>query len=315
MGVSSVQAIVAARKDGKFTSLFDFCARLGTGAVNRRGLESLIAAGAFDSLMPDGDTVGHWRACLWAAIDSALGQGQRASEDRLRGQSALFGGGDAQMIVESLPDAAPWSEIEIAGREKAAVGFYLSAHPLDNYRELLARMKIKNIAEHKEFRSGENAKLAGMISGLQVRTSKRGNRFAQFRFEDRSGGVKGVLLGENFNKLSSTLADDGMFIAEGVIEAAEGQDPTLKITELRPLEEARISNARALNLTVLEADERYFESLFHLLERERGRCPVSLTIETAGAKIEVAAEAISVNGSPALQRDLEERGCAVEWVS
>jgi hypothetical protein len=124
-----------------------------------------------------------------------------------------------------------------------------------------------------------------------------------------------VLLGENFNKLSSTLADDAMFIAEGVIEAAEGQDPTLKVTELRPLEEARISNARALNLSVPEADERYFESLFHLLERERGRCPVSLTIETAGAKIEVAAEAISVNGSPALQRDLEERGCAVEWVS
>ncbi len=315
MGASSVQAIVAARKDGPFTSLFDFCSRLGTGAVNRRGLESLIAAGAFDSLMSHYETVGHWRACLWAAIDSALTQGQRASEDRLRGQSALFGGGEAQAISEVLPDAAEWSQIEIASREKAAVGFYLSTHPLDNYRDLLTRMKIKNIAEFEELRPGDTVKLAGMVSGLQVRTSKRGNRFAQFRFEDRSGGIKGVLLGENFNKLSRLLADDAMFLAQGAIEAAEGQEPTLKITELRPLDEVRISNARVLNITVPEADDSYFESLFHLLERDRGRCPVSLTLHGADAKIDLSVEAVSVAGSPALQRDLEERGCAVEWVS
>jgi DNA polymerase-3 subunit alpha len=315
MGASSVQGIVAARKDGEFTSLFDFCSRLGTGAVNRRGLESLVAAGAFDSLMPEGAEVGHFRARLYAAIDPALSQGQRASEDRSRGQSALFGGSEAQAVVESLPDATPWSQAEIATREKAAVGFYLSTHPLDNYRDLLARMKIKNIAEFGEFRSGDNAKIAGMISGLQVRTSKRGNRFAQFRFEDRSGGLKGVVLGENFNKLNSMLADDAMFVAEGTIEAPEGQEPTLKISELRPLDDVRIANARVLHITVPDADERYFESLFHLLERDRGRCPVSLTIDTGGAKIDLTAEAVNVAGSPALQRDLEERGCAVEWVN
>jgi DNA polymerase-3 subunit alpha len=317
MGTSSVQAIVAAREDGKFTSLFDFCSRLGTGAVNRRGLESLIAAGAFDSLMPTDSDVGSWRARLNAAIDTALGQGQRASEDRLRGQSALFGGSETQAIVETLPEAPPWSQGEIASREKAAVGFYLSAHPLDNYRELLAAMKIKHIAEHEELRPGDNVKLAGMISGLQVRTSKRGNRFAQFRFEDRSGGLKGVVLGENFNKLGSLLGDDAMFVAEGSIEAAEGQEPTLKINDLRPLDDMRIAYAREINITVPEgaADDRYFEGLFHLLERDRGRCSVSLMMAAGASTVCLTTEGLNIAGSRALQRDLEERGCSVEWVN
>ena len=316
MGASSVQAIVEARVAGKFTSLSDFCSRLGTGAVNRRGLESLIAAGAFDSLMRSEANVGSWRARLHAAIDSALSQGQRASEDRIRGQSALFGGAETQAVNESLPDAVAWTQVEIASREKAAVGFYLSTHPLDNYRDLLTQMKIKPIAEHEELRSGDAAKLAGMITGLQIRTSKRGNRFAQFRFEDRSGGIKGVVLGESFNKLNAMLADDAMFLAEGTIEAAEGQEPTLKVNDLRPLDEVRISKARVLNIAISHAppDVAYLEALFHILERDRGQCAVSLTMTAGEASVELAAEGLSIVGSPALQLDLEERGCEVEWV-
>jgi len=317
MGTSSVQAIVEARRTGKFTSLFDFCSRLGTGLVNRRGLESLIAAGAFDSLMPEESNAGAWRAILTAVIDAALGQGQRASEDRLRGQTALFGGAAEETLVELLPDAEPWTQAEVAAREKAAVGFYLSAHPLDNYRDLLAQMKIKNIAEFEELRSGDTAKLAGMISGLQVRTSKRGNRFAQFRFEDRSGGMKGVVLGESFNKLNSLLADDAMFLAEGSIEAAEGQEPTLKVSDLKPLDEVRISKARVVNITVPDkgADDRYIEGLFHLLERERGFTAVNLTIPAGAATVQLTADGFNIAGSPALARDLEAHGCRVEWVN
>jgi DNA polymerase-3 subunit alpha len=117
------------------------------------------------------------------------------AEDRLRGQSGLFGGGDTTSTDEVLPYAEPWPQAEVAKREKAAIGFYLSTHPLDNYKDLLAGMRLKAIAEFDDLRSGDVVKIAGMISALQVRTSKRGNRFAQFRFEDRSGGIKGVVLG------------------------------------------------------------------------------------------------------------------------
>ncbi|MEO7538702.1 MAG: DNA polymerase III subunit alpha, partial [Pyrinomonadaceae bacterium] len=318
MGTSSVQAMVEARKSGPFTSIYDFCARLGSGAVNRRGLESLIAAGAFDSLMPGGVEIGSWRARLQAAIDSALQQGQRLCEDRLRGQSDLFGESETTdtNIAESLPDAAPWEPAEIAKREKAAIGFYLSTHPLDNYKDLLAGIKIKNIAEFDDLKSGDVVKIAGMITGLQIRTSKRGNRFAQFRLEDRTGGIKGVVLGDNFNKLSIMLADDGMYIAEGNIEASDGQEATLKVNDLKSLDETVAASAREVTITVPPQNqtEAYFEQLYGLLERDRGRCNVFLYLDAGNTKVKLHAAALSVAGSRALQRDLEARGCVVNWV-
>ena len=318
MGTTSVLAMMEARKTGRFTSLFDFCSRLGSGAVNRRGLESLIAAGAFDSLMTEGTEIGGWRAQLHAAIEPALQQGQRMAEDRLRGQSGLFGAAESNGsgAVETLPRAEPWPQSEVAKREKAAIGFYLSTHPLDNYKDVLEGMKLKPIAEYDDLRSGDVVKIAGMISGLQVRTSKRGNRFAQFRFEDRSGGIKGVALGENFNKLSSFLADDAMFIAEGNIEAAEGQEPTLKINDLKSLDEMEVTQARELNIMIPEvaADQVSLESLYNLLERDRGRCNVFLTMNAGGTQVRLRAEGLGVYGSRTLQRELEARGCVVDWV-
>ena len=317
MGTSSVLAMVEARKTGPFTSIYDFCARLGSGAVNRRGLESLIAAGAFDSMAPDGKDAGLWRAQLTAAIDSALAQGQRLAEDRLRGQNALFGGSQEAESEETVPDAAPWPQTELARREKAAIGFYLSTHPLDNFKELLERKKLKSIAEYDDLETGQHVTIAGMITGLQVRTSKRGNRFAQFRLEDRSGGIKGVVLGENFNKLSSLLADDGMFIAEGNVEAAEGQEPTLKINGLQSLDETVASGARELHITIPPSSqsESYFEQLYSLLERTRGRCNVYLTMTAGDAQVRVQADGLAVSGSRSLQREIENCGCEVEWVN
>jgi len=318
MGASSVQAIVEARRDGKFTSLVDFCSRLGTGVVNRRGLENLISAGAFDSLMPLETEVASWRARLFAAIDPALQRGQRLSEDRLRGQSGLFAAGDAELanVVDELLQVDPWPKAEIARREKTAVGFYLSAHPLDNYTELLAAAKIKNIAEHQDLQSGSILNLAGMISGVQVRVSKKGNRFATFRIEDRSGGVKGVAVGENFNRFVGLLRDDELIIAEGKIEASEGQEPTLMINEIRALDEALAERARGVSITVPSrySTERDLEEIFGVLERERGRCGVTLDLTAGRARVRLDAAGVTVAPSRTLQRELEDRGCTVEWI-
>ncbi len=215
-----------------------------------------------------------------------------------------------------MPYAEPWPQSEIAKREKAAIGFYLSTHPLDNYKDLLAGMRLKSIAEYDDLQSGQSVKIAGMVSGLQVRTSKRGNRFAQCRLEDRSGSIKGLLLGESFNKLSSMLADDAMFIADGNIEAAEGQEPTLKINSLQSLDETVATSAREVNITIPNgsSDEAYFEQLYSLLERERGRCDVFLTMNADGPQVKLQAGGLAVAGSRTLQRELESRGCVVDWV-
>jgi len=223
---------------------------------------------------------------------------------------------DGDSPSEVLPDVPAWPQDEVARREKLAVGFYLSAHPLDKYTSILGDMRLKSIGDYDDLQSGQNLKLAGMISGLQVRTSKRGNRFAQFRFEDRSGGIKGVILGDSFNKLSPLLADDGLFIADGVVEAPEGQEPTFKVQELRSLFEAEAMQARTIDVTVPDSkvEPQFLEDLFRLLERERGHCDVSLTISAGPARVKLASKELSIAPSRQLQRDLEDRGCTVAWV-
>ncbi|MBC7900522.1 MAG: DNA polymerase III subunit alpha, partial [Saprospiraceae bacterium] len=158
IGAASVKAMIEARNNGKFTSLFDFVARIDQGSIGRRGLESLITAGAFDSLITDETTANLWRAQLFAAIDSALSYSQKASNDRIRGQSALFGDEDLTVSTteSNLPHVAPWSQAEISRQEKAAIGFYLSVHPLDDYRESL-------------------------VAGRDLAPGKGGDRFLPFR--------------------------------------------------------------------------------------------------------------------------------------
>ncbi|MGB7201989.1 MAG: DNA polymerase III subunit alpha [Pyrinomonadaceae bacterium] len=317
MGASSVAAIVEARNSGKFTSLFDFCGRLGSGAVNRRGLESLISAGAFDSLMPQEKSTGEWRSQLHAAIETALAQGQRASEDRMRGQSALFGaveGSDASL--DQLPDAKPWSPAEVAMREKAAVGFYLSAHPLDDYKAMLAAARLKNLADYGDLAAGQTIRLAGMIGMCQIRVSKRGNRFCTFRLEDRSGGIKGVVMGNVLPELTHFLRDDELVIAEGTIEAAEGQEPTLRVSDLKSLDETLAARSRELHITVPKLNggaEEFFTNLYYLLERDRGNCSVFLTVPAGETRVELQSEGLAVAPSLQLQKELEDRGCLVTW--
>jgi len=317
MGTASVQAIVAARQGGKFSSLYDFCSKLGSG-VNRRGLESLIAAGAFDSIKPAATEAGEWRARLTAAIDGALTHGQRVASDKSRGQNALFGAVETEssMSDETLPAATPWTRTEVSKNEKAAIGFYLSAHPLENYTQILSSLRIANFADHGELRAGDNVLMAGIISALAVRQSKKGNRFAMFRLEDRSGGVKSIAWGEAFQKFNSLFKDDEMVIVEGRIEATEGQEPTLIVSEVRSLDESVASTARSVTITVPEdhIDQAFLEDVFVTLSSKTGKCDVYVNLAVDEARVKLHAPALRVEGSRSLQQKLETKGCRVEWV-
>lgn len=316
IGTSGVQAIVEARSTGKFTSLYDFCAKLGSSVVNRRGLESLIAAGAFDSLMPHGKMIAEWRAQLSAAIDQALNHGQRMAEDKQRGQSALFGvETTGEAVEEELPMVEPWSMAELARNEKAAIGFYLSTHPLDNYKDLLNDLGISNFADNSDLKAGDTVTMGGIISTLAVRQSKKGNRFCIFRLEDRSGGIKAIAWGDAFQKFSAFLKDDEMVIVEGRIEASEGQDPTLIVSEVRSLDESVATTARSMNIVVPPngGSREFLEDLFVLLTSSQGRCDVFVRIPADETMVTIHSAAARVEGSRDLQRKLEGKGCRVDW--
>jgi DNA polymerase-3 subunit alpha len=318
IGESCVSAIIYARRDGKFKSPFDFVSRVAVGALNRRAMESLITAGAFDSLMATDGDIAAWRARLYNGVSDILQFGLRAWDDRTRGQTDLFGGSASEEIMDlgSLPDCTPWSQSEMSRHEKAAVGFYLSVHPLDHYQDTLQKLGIRKLADFDEFVPGQSVFLAGLVSGLQVRYSKKGNRFATFRLEDQSGGIKCIAWGETFSRIASLLSDDELMIAEGRIEASEGQEETLIVNDIKLLADAEPMRAREASIRLPDstASEEFYERVFSLLGEHRGECGVSLRIPTDNVEADMETPHIRIKGSARLEKELEGLGCQVRWM-
>jgi len=316
MGASSSHAIIESRNAGRFGSLFDFVSRVDQGAINRRGLESLITAGALDSMAPDVEQMASWRAGLFSSIDDALAYSQNIWQDRNSGQSGLFGGdSDEGSLTPELQDTEPWSSAELSKREKAALGFYLSAHPLDEFQETLAGLRIRNIADHGEFRPGANVVLAGLVSAAQVRWSKKGNRFCNFRLEDRSMGVKCLVWSDSYTRHAANLTDDSMIIVEGKVEAADGNDVTVIVNEVRPIAEQFARSARCVTITLPKSisEQAYIEDLFGMLLESPGRCEVFFEADIGKVRARLQSPALSVQGSVNLTKSLESRGCSVTW--
>jgi DNA polymerase-3 subunit alpha len=319
LGASSVESIIEAREKGKFSSLYDFAGKLDQGTVNRRGLESLISAGAFDSLKPGDMIVNLWRAKLFAGIDGALSHSQKVWQDEMRGQNALFGSSENSAINSQieLPDVSPWHQSELSKQEKGAVGFYLSNHPLDNYKKILADLKILNVGDYEEIKTGENLTLAGIVSGFQVRHSKKGNRFCIFRLEDQSTGVKCLAWADTYLKFTEYLKEDALLIVDGRVESNEGQEITLIIDEVKRLEDAVPLKARNVKITLPERDldERYFESLFSILSRAKGNCEVYIDFRLNKEMfLSIVSLPLRTQGSSKIEADLKSAGCRVDWI-
>lgn len=317
IGASTINAIIAARGDGRFTSLFDFVSRIDQGSVNKRGLESLIWSGAFDSIMPAGETSDRWRGRLNASIDDALAYAQKAWNDKKSGQSDLFGAAEPSVGSDGfeLADAAPWTQSEISQNEKAALGFYLSTHPLDEYKDTLHGLRVKALADHESIAPGETLTLAGIVSGTQIKYSKRGNRFCVFRLEDRSSGVKCLVWAEAFGKCADVIKDDAILLVEGKVETADGAELTLIVSDARSLLDAQTGSANrvSIGLPAGQLDDTYLYDLFSVLGSSRGSCEVVLGVPVKGFNVEIEARAFRVKGSGSLDDALRSKGCSVTW--
>jgi DNA polymerase-3 subunit alpha len=318
IGTNSVQAIIEARKSGRFTSLLDFVTRIEQGSINRRGLESLICAGAFDSVKPLDWTVNLWRARLLAGIDTSLSAAQRSWNDKLRGQNALFGEAESVFSAgdEALPVAEPWTQLKLSQEEKASVGFYLSNHPLDEHLKTLAQMGIKNIADFAEVRPNEQITVAGIVSGFQVKYSKKGNRFCIFKLEDQTNGAKCLGWSEVYSKFSELLKDDELLIVKAKVEAVDGQELTLIVEDVTHLVDAVPKRAKRLSLELEEKylDDTFLEELFALLSKNQGKCEVDFKLNLENSlKIEVLSQPLRIQGTKQLERDLIAKGCRVNW--
>jgi DNA polymerase III subunit alpha len=318
IGFASVNAIIKAREAGRFTSLFDFAERVEEGAINKRVLEGLVCAGAFDSLSDEMDTARSWRPRLFAAIDTALARSARARRARLLGQNELFGGAAPESGVDSaaLPDAQAWTAVEMLGAEKKALGFYITGHPLDDYADIIASLGAVSSIEVGSLESGSFARVAGLVTDLQLRTTKKGNRFAILRLEDQAGSIKCVLWPEAFNRNANLVKDNAAILIAGKAEITEDGSATIIGEEVNALDEALSRKARELVIRLPPRDnmEAVCGQIAPVLEQAKGDCEVYLEVEIGAATVRMRAHSsLRVSGSKQLEQTLRELGCEVKW--
>ena len=280
VGKQAVEHLVEVRGTRRFKDLADFAARIDPRQVNKRTLESLIAAGALDRL--DGN-----RARLIEGLDRIMAAANRQKEEAAAGQGALFGGGAAAPESLRLTDTPPWPEAERLQREHAAIGFYFSAHPLDEYRPLLAKMRVQMWAEFERSVKGGSAfgRLAGTVTSRQERKTRTGNKMGILRLSDPTGQYEAVLFSEGLS-LYRDLLEPGQSVVlyASAEERAEGVN--VRIEKVEPLEKLA-ANERA-SLRVFLRDEKPLDSLKrHLEPRGEGDVSVVLIQGNGAREIEI----------------------------
>ena len=318
VGRGAVEAIVAAREEeGPFPTLFDLCERVDLHAVNRRAIESLICAGAMDSL-------GGHRAQLFAGLERALDMAQAAQADRQRGQISLFDSEEMQVQAavlkdRVLPDVPEWKERELLSREKDMLGFYLSGHPLEKYKTDLVEMGIHTVKGLENLSDGAEVKLGGLLSEVKGHTDKKGRRMAFGTLEDMEGTVDLVVFPDTFEKIESDLVPDAMVVLQGRLSGRNGR-MSVQVEQVLPMERARETLADAVNVLLGSEDlnaER-LKNLKAIFEGHRGNCILYLYLQLEGDRPTVIrSQGLSVSPSEDLFSEIEKltEGRARAWVS
>jgi DNA polymerase-3 subunit alpha len=284
VGEAAMESILVSRgTDGAFKSLDDFCGRVDLRLVNRRVIESLIKAGAFDSL-------GLPRAHLLATADAALEGGQRQQRDRSEGQGSFF---DLLPGVPAPPRAvetavlAEWEDDQRLAFEKEVLGFYLSGHPLARFRPLVESLGIIGTAEIASRSSGARVRLFGHVGSLKETATKSGNRMAFFTLEDMDGAVEVTVFPEPFKSGAEALRSGEPVLVRGRIDDGD-KGRVLLAEDVRLLEQALAENAarpasptadavpNACRVRVRVTDEA--ASLLAAVRRECGEHPGSVPL-------------------------------------
>jgi DNA polymerase-3 subunit alpha len=283
VGEGAVEAVLAARKQGgAFRSLFDFCDRVDLRAVNRRVVESFIKSGCFDSIDPR-------RAALFAAIERAMEAGQKRQRDRDAGQSSLFGmlevPAAAEAAQERIPDVPPWPEAERLTFEKESLGFFISGHPLERFRSELSQWTSATTGTLAQKAANGELTVGGIVTGLRLLKTKKGDRMAAFFLEDLEGSAETVVFPDAYKKAAGHLADDQLVLVKARAEIDDDGRAKLLASEVMPLEQAKLAEARyvTIRVPVQVWDRAKGERLRAILGAHRGDCPVTLELVRPGS--------------------------------
>jgi DNA polymerase-3 subunit alpha len=285
VGRQAVEAIIAARGERKFADLAEFADRINPRAVNKRVLESLAAAGAFDQFESN-------RARVFPAIDAVLARAQRAHDTAAIGQSELFGGGGNREPIK-LPNVEPWLPAERLRREYDAIGFFLSGHPLDDYAAVLKKLRVQSWAEFaRAVKAGATAgRVAGTVVSRTERRTRTGSKMGIIGLSDASGHFEAVIFSEGLAE-HRDLLEPGTAVLMLLSAEVQGDDVRARIQSVEPLDAAAADLHQGLR--VFLQDEKPIEALAKRLEpapqraKANGDGEVSVVLMLArGTEVEV----------------------------
>jgi len=297
VGEKAVEAILESReKDGPFKSIFAFCRRVDLRAVNRRVIESLIKCGAFDS-------TGISRSRQMAALDEAIRAGQSRQKDQESNQIDIFanlnqGPDESETGHEHYPAVEEWSANQVLAFEKEAIGFYVTGHPLDKYERAVNGLTSGTVAALRESPGTGEVKVAGVVTALKLRNTKKGDRYASFNLEDKTGFIEVIAWPDVYGRAADILVKDDPIFIQGRLDIGE-ERIQLIANEVRPLKEV-VARARENHKgtrpkappPAVETKELHFylrspevttqelTRLHEILRSSRGGCTVFLHLNT-----------------------------------
>ena len=328
VGEAAVDALVAERsgENGPFTSIFDLMRRVNLRSANKKAIESLAYAGAFDELGIQRShffyTTGEGRPTY---MESLIRYGQQHQDDEDSAQVSMFdavGDGSASIPEPTLPSIEPWSALEQLHYEKEVIGFYLSGHPLDDHRLEIKYLCTANLLDLKEMEklAGREITFSGIVTKAEHRTAKSGKQFGILQVEDHFSTHEFMFFSEDYLKFKLYLVPGTLLLMKGRASARtwgrdEGQ-MEFKLTSIDLLSDARDKYITKVNLKI-EAErmtDAIAQELGTLLKASPGKCKVNLQLVSKHENIAIDApsKSLSVTVTEELVRGLD--GITeVEW--
>lgn len=287
VGAAAAKAILSTREDGDFSTLYDFCDRVGA-TVNRRILENLTQCGAFDNMKLK-------RSQLFHIIEDVILRAQTSIRDRERGQENFFDlldhadesqSGNTAIVIPDIPE---WDQETLLKQEKDLLGFYVTGHPLDEFKSVIRTYALHKVPSVTGLPDHAGVRVGGIISTLKLRFSKKdGSPWAIMTLEDFDGAIECLAYADVYAQHAGAIQDDALVLVNGFVSLRDGEDqPKIIAADLCPIREARTRFTQEIHIRIQESEssEQQLESLRKVLQAHPGETTVVLTIYCAGGEL------------------------------
>lgn len=289
VGEAPARAIASVMTEGsRFKTLAELTSSIESRLLNRRTLESLIAAGACDSL--EGN-----RAQKYEVVERMLEFGGKVFQSQ--SSNDLFASdGVIERVPPALKETPEWATIELLNREKEVLGFYISGHPLDRYKDELGAFATCSASGLSSQVDGREATVGGVISAVRTLTDKKGNLMAFATLEDFSGKLELILFSDCYEKGRENVAVDKMVLVTGRVSTREGEAAKLICSEILPLEKLteRFRCQLVIKLSA-ECSDKTIQAALAALEEFKGDIPVLVATRENGSEVYIRSRRYAVN--------------------